>query len=67
LLDLSPHPASYRGQILTCTYPLIGNYGVPNPATRDELGLAKFFESEHIQVRYNPPPTHYTWALREGV
>jgi len=29
---------SYAGQILTCTYPLIGNYGVP-PRTRDELGL----------------------------
>ena len=22
---------SYRGQILVCTYPLVGNYGVPSP------------------------------------
>ena len=40
---------SYAGQILTCTYPLIGNYGVP-PRTRDELGLLEFFESEKIHV-----------------
>lgn len=35
---------SYRGQILVMTYPLIGNYGVPDPATGDR------FESERIQV-----------------
>lgn len=40
---------SYRGQILTSTYPLIGNYGVP-PKERDELGLLKYFESEKIHV-----------------
>ncbi len=32
---------SYRGQILVCTYPLVGNYGVPDK---------KGFESERIQV-----------------
>lgn len=32
---------SYAGQILVCTYPLIGNYGVPD---------AKYFESSKIQV-----------------
>ena len=32
---------SYAGQILVCTYPLIGNYGVPAPET---------FESSKIQV-----------------
>ncbi len=32
---------SYAGQILVCTYPLIGNYGVPSPLT---------FESPKIQV-----------------
>lgn len=42
---------SYRGQILCLTYPLVGNYGVPNPDTKDEYGLPKFFESDKIQVR----------------
>ena len=32
---------SYAGQILVCTYPLIGNYGVPDK---------KFFESQKIQI-----------------
>lgn len=32
---------SYAGQILVCTYPLIGNYGVPDK---------KFWESQKIQV-----------------
>jgi len=40
---------SYSGQILTCTYPLIGNYGVP-PRERDELGLLKYYESDKIHV-----------------
>lgn len=40
---------SYAGQILTCTYPLIGNYGVPSKE-RDELGLLKYFESDKIHV-----------------
>ncbi|CAM9919586.1 unnamed protein product, partial [Ectocarpus sp. 13 AM-2016] len=35
---------SYRGQILILTYPLVGNYGVPNEADRDELDLPKHFE-----------------------
>ncbi|HKV90258.1 MAG TPA: glutamine-hydrolyzing carbamoyl-phosphate synthase small subunit [Thermoplasmata archaeon] len=42
---------SFRGQILTFTYPLIGNYGVPPPNARDEHGLPKFLESERVQVR----------------
>lgn len=32
---------SFAGQILVCTYPLVGNYGVPD---------ARFFESNKIQV-----------------
>lgn len=35
---------SYRGQILVLTYPLVGNYGVPNEADIDELGLPAHFE-----------------------
>jgi carbamoyl-phosphate synthase small subunit len=42
---------SYSGQILTLTYPLIGNYGVPDPSIKDKDGISKFFESEKIQVR----------------
>lgn len=41
---------SYRGQILTMTYPIIGNYGVPNTQERDEFGLLKNVESDKIQV-----------------
>lgn len=39
---------SYRGQILVMTYPLIGNYGIPD--TSKENGLLKNFESDQIQV-----------------
>ena len=40
---------SYRGQILVCTYPLVGNYGVP--AARDEGSIDAPFESSRIQVQ----------------
>ncbi len=40
---------SYRGQILVCTYPLIGNYGVP--PKEKEYGLLKFYESDEIHCR----------------
>ena len=39
---------SYKGQILTLTYPLIGNYGVPPLDT--ELGIPLYFESDGIKV-----------------
>ncbi len=42
---------SYCGQILTLTYPLVGNYGVPDPSIVDEDGIPKFFESSKIQAR----------------
>jgi carbamoyl-phosphate synthase small subunit len=38
---------SYKGQILTFTYPLVGNYGVPD--NRVNLGLPLYFESDRIQ------------------
>lgn len=41
---------SYSGQILCVTYPLIGNYGVPNEGD-DQMGISKNFESEKIWVR----------------
>ena len=39
---------SYAGQILVLTYPLIGNYGVPEPAPRL---LGGPYESNRIQVQ----------------
>ncbi|MDR1368775.1 MAG: glutamine-hydrolyzing carbamoyl-phosphate synthase small subunit [Dysgonamonadaceae bacterium] len=39
---------SYAGQILAVTYPLVGNYGVPEDKIVD--GLSEFYESEKIQV-----------------
>ena len=42
---------SYAGQILTLTYPLIGNYGVPDPKAKDASGISKYFESDRIQAR----------------
>jgi carbamoyl-phosphate synthase small subunit len=42
---------SFRGQILVFTYPLLGNYGVPDPTARDRWGLPAHLEAPHIQVR----------------
>ncbi len=41
---------SYRGQILVLTYPLVGNYGVPNDGDTAGDGLAGPFESDRIQI-----------------
>ena len=40
---------SYAGQLMTLTYPLVGNYGVP-PFTIEPNGLATFMESEKIHA-----------------
>ena len=40
---------SYRGQILVLTYPLIGNYGVPENEKEDNL--LRYFESNSIHVQ----------------
>ncbi|ABX12982.1 glutamine-hydrolyzing carbamoyl-phosphate synthase small subunit [Nitrosopumilus maritimus] len=42
---------SYKGQILTLTYPLVGNYGVPDPEVKDDDGIPKYFEANEIQAR----------------
>jgi carbamoyl-phosphate synthase small subunit len=39
---------SYYGQILTLTYPLIGNYGVP--PLKAEFNIPLYFESDNIKV-----------------
>ena len=41
---------SYKGQILTLTFPIVGNYGVPDTKARDEHGLMVNVESERIHV-----------------
>lgn len=38
---------SYAGQLMTLTYPLVGNYGVP-PFSIENNGLATFMESDKI-------------------
>ena len=40
---------SYRGQILVCTYPLIGNYGVPGPCVAGQMSAP--YESDKIQIQ----------------
>jgi len=69
---------SFRGQILTFTYPLLGNYGVPPAGARDRAGLP-VLESEELQVRGvvvrgTTPPSHWSsarsleeWLARERV
>jgi carbamoyl-phosphate synthase small subunit len=69
---------SFRGQILTFTYPLLGNYGVPPAGARDRTGLP-ILESEEIQVRGVvvrglTRPSHWSsarsleeWLATEGV
>ncbi len=70
---------SYAGQILTLTYPLIGNYGVPTTAAGAN-GLPLLMESERIHVKalvvsdYSTAYSHWNakeslsdWLKREGV
>jgi carbamoyl-phosphate synthase small subunit len=69
---------SFRGQILTFTFPLLGNYGVPAAGARDKSGLP-VLESEEIQVRGivvrgTTRPNHWAssrsledWLADEGV
>ena len=45
---------SYAGQLMTLTYPLVGNYGVP-PFTIEPNGLATFMESEKITICWEEP------------
>lgn len=59
---------SYRGQILSFTFPLLGNYGVPAPNARDVWGLPSGFESPAIQARAMicrslTPPHHWASSL----
>ena len=70
---------SYAGQLMTLTYPLVGNYGVP-PFTVEKNGLATFMESDKIYASaiivsdYSQSYSHWNanesladWLKREGV
>jgi carbamoyl-phosphate synthase small subunit len=39
---------SYKGQILVATYPIIGNYGVPDRNSKNNM--LEFYESDQVQV-----------------
>ena len=70
---------SYAGQLMTLTYPLVGNYGVP-PFTFAENGLPHFMESEKIHAEaiivsdYSEKYSHWNaveslgdWLKREQI
>lgn len=70
---------SYAGQLMTLTFPLVGNYGVP-PFTVEANGLPTFMESEHIHAEaiivsdYSTEHSHWNavesladWLKREQV
>ena len=70
---------SYAGQLMTLTYPLVGNYGVP-PFSIEQNGLATFMESDKIYAQaiivsdYSEAYSHWNakesladWLKREGV
>jgi carbamoyl-phosphate synthase small subunit len=43
---------SYSGQILVSTFPLIGNYWIPDIEEKDEYGIQKYFESEKVHISW---------------
>ena len=70
---------SYAGQLMTLTYPLVGNYGVP-PFLVEPNGLATFMESDKIYASaiivadYSEKYSHWnaveslaSWLKREHV
>ena len=70
---------SYAGQLMTLTYPLVGNYGVP-PFSIEENTLATFMESDKIYAsaiivaEYSEKYSHWNaveslaeWLKREKV
>ncbi|XP_066960303.1 multifunctional protein CAD isoform X3 [Macrobrachium rosenbergii] len=71
---------SYCGQVLVLTYPLVGNYGVPQTNTLDQYGLSKWLESTRIWAgglivgEVCTQPSHWAsvntlhqWLVSEGV
>jgi carbamoyl-phosphate synthase small subunit len=63
--------ASYTGQILTMTYPIIGNYGVPESThwEDDHIHIAGLIVSNYIETPSHVQSTMNlgTWLRREGI
>lgn len=70
---------SYAGQLMTLTYPLVGNYGVPS-TTDSDAGIERFMESDKIYASgiivsdYSEEYSHWNakeslseWLKREKV
>ena len=70
---------SYKSQIITLTFPLIGNYGVPDDTT-EENGIKKWMESHRIWAaglvvgEHCEAPSHWNskmtlskWLKKEGI
>ena len=70
---------SYAGQILVTTFPLVGNYGVPDTGIGED-GLPLFMESDRIHPKglivadYSEQYSHWnakeslsSWLKREGI
>src|SRR3989338_5002890 len=73
---------SYQGQVLVLTYPMIGNYGVPDSTEKDKWGLTKNFESFGGKIYVSGPviselcedPNHwqsvqtlYEWCASQNI
>ncbi len=63
--------ASFAGQILTMTYPLIGNYGVPEPSfwESERIHVAGLIVSNYIDTPYHAQSTMNlgTWLQQERI
>jgi len=61
---------SYTGQILTFTYPLIGNYGIPADK-KNKFGFSEVFEGEKISVKgivvSEYSETHSHWRAKKSL
>ena len=71
---------SYKSQILTLTFPLVGNYGVPDDTKKDKNGISKWMESNKIWAagliigelcdmpsHWNMSQTLSQWLQKEGI
>lgn len=61
---------SYRGQILVFTFPLIGNYGIPDENEKED-NLLRYFESTKIQVQgliiANYSEDYFHWSAKKSL
>ncbi|MFQ6037170.1 MAG: glutamine-hydrolyzing carbamoyl-phosphate synthase small subunit [Candidatus Aminicenantales bacterium] len=62
---------SYKGQILVFTYPLIGNYGIPDESREARSGLSGFFESGRVHasgvIVGDYSASYHHWSARESL